>query len=521
MALPLTQTDKDLLLSAFGTPETRDRVIALLNLAGTGDMTGPGLSVDNALVRWSGTAGTTTKNSSATLDNSGNLVLTGTITATNFSANSITALTGDVSASGPGSATATISAATVTGKVLTGFVSGSGVVSATDTVLQGFNKLDGNVALKSPLASPTFTGTVTLPSGSVTATLWATGASNMTVGGAGNAAIGLNVLNTNLTGTTQYGVYSNITATSAANVGVYGFAGDANTAASTPTFAQFFARNTAATGSISNRFAFLGVYPTGGTTSNTFLSDTIAPGGDFGIYLATSNPSQFTGQIKTTGGGGSTSTTTGQLIVTGGAGISQNLYVGAFVNSPLYISATANPASAGTFRLATSDSLTMRNPGNTADITTISVSGLVPGTVTTADANLGTISSVTLDKYYVGTASVTFQGAFTAGQAKTINYIKIGRVITLHIPSTTAAVSNATTINNTGTELPSGLRPNLSTKYAVNGVFDNNGADTNSALQIDTAGLITIYATAAGGSFTASGTAGWDRAISITYYSAN
>ena len=46
----------------------------------------------------------------------------------------------------------------VIGKVLTGFTSASGTVSATDDLLTAFGKLDGNVALKAPIDSPTFTG---------------------------------------------------------------------------------------------------------------------------------------------------------------------------------------------------------------------------------------------------------------------------------------------------------------------------------------------------------------------------
>jgi hypothetical protein len=60
--------------------------------------------------------------------------------------NAITALTGDVTATGPGSAAATISAATVTGKLITGYVSGAGTVAVTDTILQAINKLNGNTA---------------------------------------------------------------------------------------------------------------------------------------------------------------------------------------------------------------------------------------------------------------------------------------------------------------------------------------------------------------------------------------
>lgn len=77
--------------------------------------------------------------------------------------NYITALTGEVTANGPGSSSATVANSAVIGKVLTGFSSGAGTVAATDTILQGFNKVVGNDALKAPLASPTFTGNVTLP----------------------------------------------------------------------------------------------------------------------------------------------------------------------------------------------------------------------------------------------------------------------------------------------------------------------------------------------------------------------
>jgi hypothetical protein len=70
-------------------------------------------------------------------------------------------LTGEATSSGSNAVTLTNSA--VIGKVLTGYVSGAGTVAATDSILQAFQKINGNDALKAPLASPTFTGTVTLP----------------------------------------------------------------------------------------------------------------------------------------------------------------------------------------------------------------------------------------------------------------------------------------------------------------------------------------------------------------------
>ena len=53
--------------------------------------------------------------------------------------------------------TSDISNASITGKVLTGYSSASGTVADTDTILQAFNKLNGNDGLKAPLVSPSFT----------------------------------------------------------------------------------------------------------------------------------------------------------------------------------------------------------------------------------------------------------------------------------------------------------------------------------------------------------------------------
>lgn len=53
-----------------------------------------------------------------------------------------------------------------TSKLLTGFSSGAGTVAATDTILQAFNKIVGNIALKANIDSPAFTTKVTLPNGS-------------------------------------------------------------------------------------------------------------------------------------------------------------------------------------------------------------------------------------------------------------------------------------------------------------------------------------------------------------------
>lgn len=89
--------------------------------------------------------------------------LTGNVTG------SATSFTGSLAGDVTGTQGATsIAAGTVTGKTLTGYTSSAGTVSAADTILSAIGKLNGNSALAAPMASPTFTGTVTLPAGMAT-----------------------------------------------------------------------------------------------------------------------------------------------------------------------------------------------------------------------------------------------------------------------------------------------------------------------------------------------------------------
>ena len=108
-------------------------------------------------------------------DNSTNLATTAFVsnaiaTATpdaNTSTKGILQLAGDLS--GTADSPTVTNTAKING-VLTGFTSASGTVSATDTVLGAIQKVDGNVALKAPIASPVFTGiTATAPTFTSTA----------------------------------------------------------------------------------------------------------------------------------------------------------------------------------------------------------------------------------------------------------------------------------------------------------------------------------------------------------------
>jgi hypothetical protein len=86
--------------------------------------------------------------------------VSGTLQASNFPA-----LTGDVTTT-VGSLATTLANAPVIAKVLTGFTSGAGTVTAADSILSALQKINGNDALKAPLASPTLAGTPTAPTAS-------------------------------------------------------------------------------------------------------------------------------------------------------------------------------------------------------------------------------------------------------------------------------------------------------------------------------------------------------------------
>lgn len=106
---------------------------------------------------WNGTAIVDTYISSAATWNAKQNALSGTgfvkstagvisyDTNTYLTANQSITLSGDVAGTGTTAITTAITAATVTGKALTGYVSGAGTVAATDTILQAFQKLNGNI----------------------------------------------------------------------------------------------------------------------------------------------------------------------------------------------------------------------------------------------------------------------------------------------------------------------------------------------------------------------------------------
>lgn len=121
-----------------------------LSGAGTGVLTALGINIGSAgaPILFNGAGGTP---SSIVLTNASGTAAS--LTAGNVTTNAN--LTGDVTS--VGNAT-TLTNAPVIAKVLTGYVSGAGTVSAADSILSAIQKLNGNDALKLPLAGGTLTG---------------------------------------------------------------------------------------------------------------------------------------------------------------------------------------------------------------------------------------------------------------------------------------------------------------------------------------------------------------------------
>jgi hypothetical protein len=132
---------------------------AALPISGIG---GLGTGVGTALGVNIGTAGAFVVNGGALGTPSSGVATNLTGAATGLTAGHVTTnanLTGDITSTGNAT---TLTNAPVIAKVLTGFTSGAGAVSAADSILSALQKINGNDALKLPLAGGTMSGPIAL-----------------------------------------------------------------------------------------------------------------------------------------------------------------------------------------------------------------------------------------------------------------------------------------------------------------------------------------------------------------------
>lgn len=171
VTLPAGQVVNGVTLSASGAADK------FLNEAGVYASAGGGAPAFNTITSGTNTTAAMVIGSGSSLAASG----TGTITATAMPATGLTgtlqaaqfpALTGEATTSA-GSLAVTLTNSSVIGKVLTGFAAGAGTVAATDTILQAFQKIVGNIAALVTGVSSVFgrSGAVIAQSGDYTTAL--------------------------------------------------------------------------------------------------------------------------------------------------------------------------------------------------------------------------------------------------------------------------------------------------------------------------------------------------------------
>jgi hypothetical protein len=339
-------------------------------------------------------AGTTTGTFSGPLSGNASTATSATSAASAGSATNFTgSLAGDVT--GTQSATS-IAATTVTGKALTGFSSSAGTVSATDTVLVGINKLDGNIALKAPLASPSFTGTVAAPAVNIPTTTTAAngviemnGTPILSAKGTQNTFLGNGAGNFTLTGTqnTATGASSfvnNTTGTGNTAAGVSSLTANTTGFNNTATGFQALGSNTTASNNVATGQAALLTNTTGANNTAIGTSSLRNNTGSSNTAIGTSSLTNNTSGANNIGIG----LNAGQTITTG----SNNIDIG---------SDAAAAAESNTIRVGTTQTdtfLTGVIHGNGSGLTGISgFSGSLAGDVTGSQSAtvVSTVGSVT------------------------------------------------------------------------------------------------------------------------------
>lgn len=139
------------------------------------------------------------------------------------------------------------------------------------------------------------------------------------------------------------------------------------------------------------------------------------------------------------------------------------------------------------------------------------------------NANVGNVPATSPTKWgtpIFGAASGTFVGTLqgcTTGPTATINWSRVGNLVTIDMPGGLTGISNASNCSITG--LPSALTPARTQTFASANIEDNGTVSPVGVLRVTTASAITLGLGVGGGtSFTASGTKGvFNGGFSLTY----
>jgi hypothetical protein len=252
--------------------------------------------------------------------------------------------------------------------------------------------------------------------------------------------------------------------------------------------------------------------PWSGATNNAQIADNNSFTGSYFINSSSANPSVLSGALTASsfsGSGASLTSLNASNISSGVLGVLNG--------------GTGTTTSTGTGSVVLNSSPTIATAALTGTTTAVGFNaslGIGVGGNTTSDANLGTISNVLFGQYYEGSFNWTFTGPFTTDITTAINYVKIGKQVTLDIPATSGACSHSSTITTTA-NMPSQLYP-INNFQAIVIVFTSTGGGTNSgAIIVKNGSEPIITETFSGGTFPGTGNCGWANDIVLNYVSAN
>lgn len=105
-----------------------------------------------------------------------------------------------------------------------------------------------------------------------------------------------------------------------------------------------------------------------------------------------------------------------------------------------------------------------------------------------------------LDYFVTGSFTATFTQTGGYSQAVTVQYQRIGNIVTLNIPTFNADATATAILSSGATDVPSGARPAI--QYRGPAQVAVNSGDAMGVVNVTTAGQITIGGTLAGGNFT-------------------
>lgn len=111
----------------------------------------------------------------------------------------------------------------------------------------------------------------------------------------------------------------------------------------------------------------------------------------------------------------------------------------------------------------------------------------------------------------------TFNGSGGSTGSLSLYYQKVGRWVTLHIPTAQATSGTGSTVLSSDTVLPAALRPTATISCPLNAVWNNGaGGTTSGVIQVSSAGTISIFRDITASAYTNSTVCGTATAVTIT-----